>query len=99
MIPKKFKVFGTEYTIDLVESSEIDLNGDLGEYCDILHEIKLAKTVKVDDKIYKISDNDILKTYLHELGHCFEYNWRGDTTEEFAQMFSNFMYEYLTTKK
>ena len=55
----------------------------------------------INDKgtISNIPDDEFIKTYLHELGHCFGYYFNGDSSEELACAFSNFFYEYLLTKK
>ena len=47
----------------------------------------------------KIREDEVLKTYLHELGHCFNYYFNNEYSEEFANAFQNFMYEYLHTKE
>lgn len=99
IIPDKFTIAGSTYTINMVENSEKDLNEALGDFTSILHRIRIAKTCKVDENIINIPQDEIIKTYLHELGHCFGYYYNGDNSEEFANAFANFMYEYLTTKK
>ena len=99
MIPKEFKINGIKYNVKLLESSEKDVNYNLGEYCDILHEIRVAKTVRLEENILELSDDDILLTYLHELGHCFGDYYKCDHSEEFACAFSHFMYDYIKSKK
>ena len=83
----------------MVESSEKDLNGNLGDFCSLLHKIRIAKKVRLEEDIIDISDDELLKTYLHELGHCFNYYYNDGYSEEFANAFTNFFFEYLHTKK
>ena len=99
LIPKKFNIAGSEYQVKLVESSEDDLDGDYGDFSVLSHELRIALNAKLDDKSVKIREDEVLKTYLHELGHCFNYYYNNDYSEEFANAFSNFMYEYLHTKE
>ena len=99
VIPNKFTIAGSTYNINIVENSEKDLDGALGDFSNILHEIRLAKTCRIDEDVINISEDEFIKTYLHELGHCFNYYYNNDCSEEFANAFSNFMYEYLHTKE
>lgn len=98
-IPKRFTVGGSTYKVIAVENSEIDLGGALGDFTNLLHEIRIAKTCRLEEEIIDIPEDEFLKTYLHELGHCFDYYYRSGNSEEFANAFANFMYEYLTTKE
>lgn len=98
-IPNSFRVGGSTFYVNIVENSEKDLNGALGDSTNLLHQIRVAKTCTTEDGIITIPDDEFIKTYLHELGHCFGYYFNGDTSEEFACAFSNFFFEYLITKK
>lgn len=98
-IPSSFKVGGSTFHVNIVENSEKDLNGALGDSTNLLHQIRVAKTCLDVNGIITIPDDEFIKTYLHELGHCFGYYFNGDTSEEFACAFSNFFFEYLITKK
>ena len=99
IIPRKFTISGSEYYVKLVESSEDDLDGDYGDFSCLNHELRIALNAKLDDKQIKIRDDEVLKCYLHELGHCFNYYYNNECSEEFANAFSNFIYEYLHTKE
>ena len=99
VIPDKFTIAGSTYNVNIVENSERDLGGNLGDFTALLHEIRIAKTCRFDEDIMNISEDELIKTYLHELGHCFGYYYRGDNSEEFANAFANFMYEYLVSKE
>ncbi len=99
MIPKEFTINNITYKVHLLESSEKDLDYNLGDYCGILHEIRVAKNVRVNETDIKLSDDDILLTYLHELGHCFGDYYKDDHSEEFASAFSHFMFDYIKSRK
>lgn len=99
IIPDEFTISGSTYNVSLVESSEKDLGGALGDFTNFFHEIRLAKTCGFEGDIIEVPEDEFIKTYLHELGHCFGYWYKGDNSEEFANAFANFMYEYLTSKK
>ena len=99
LIPEKFCIAGSKYTVNLVNSSEEDLEGNYGDFTNLKHEIRVALNAKLEDESIKITEDEVLKTYLHELGHCFNYYYNNECCEEFANAFSNFMYEYLHTKE
>ena len=99
IIPNSFTVAGSTYNINIVENSEKDLGGALGDFTNLSHEIRIAKTCRLEEDIIDIPEDELIKTYLHELGHCFGYYYKGDNSEEFANAFANFFYEYLITKK
>lgn len=99
VIPDKFTISGTEYKVSMVESSEKDLNNNLGDFSSLVHEIRIAKSCLFENDILNISDDDIIRTYLHELGHCFGAWYNYDYSEIFANAFANFMFDYLKSKK
>ena len=98
LIPKKFTVGGSEYEVELANSMD-DIDGNYGDFSQLTHELRIALNAKQDNESIKIRDDEILKTYLHELGHCFNYYYNNECSEEFANAFANFMYEYLHTKE
>ena len=99
IIPNSFTVAGSTYNVNIVENSEKDLGGALGDFTNLFHEIRIAKTCRLEEDIIDIPEDELIKTYLHELGHCFGYYYKGDNSEEFANAFANFFYEYLITKE
>ena len=99
LIPKEFVINGSKYYVKLVNSSENDLDGNYGDFSNLTHELRIALNAKLDNKKIPIRDDEVLKTYLHELGHCFNYYYNSEVSEEFANAFSNFMYDYLHTKE
>lgn len=92
LIPKEFEIIGTKYKVDILKSLE---NDSLGDFFHLKHQIRLAENSDGEE----IPEDEILKTYLHELGHCFNYYYNSENSEEFANAFSNFFYEYLHTKE
>lgn len=98
IIPKKFTVGGSTYNIEIVDSDK-NIDGALGDFTDLKHRIRVAKTYSYEGYTLDIPNDEFIKTYLHELGHCFSYYFNGDQSEEFACAFANFFYEYLITKE
>ena len=99
LIPKRFTISGSDFDVKIVDSSEDDLGGNYGDFSQLTHELRIALNAKQDNESIKIRDDEVLKTYLHELGHCFNYYYNNECSEEFANAFANFMYEYLHTKE
>ena len=94
LIPSEFTICGSKYNVNIAENSS-EINNNLGDFCLLKHEIRLAK---IDDEL-EVPEDELLKTYLHELGHCFNYYYNTEYSEEFANAFANFFYEYLHTKE
>ena len=99
VIPKEFTICGSKYDVTIINDSEKELGGALGDFTSLLHQIRIAKTCRLEEDIIDIPEDELIKTYLHELGHCFGYYYKGDNSEEFANAFANFFYEYLITKE
>lgn len=96
IIPKSFKALGGKtFNIKTFDT----LKGLYGDFNDVKSLIRLAKTIDINDETCDISKEDMIRTYLHELGHCFQYQYDGNCDETFANSFSNFFYEYLSTKE
>ena len=100
LIPKKFTVGGSEYEVELADSMD-DIDGNYGDFTILKHKIRVALNGELEDnnEKIKIREDEVLKTYLHELAHCFNYYYNTEVTEEFANAFANFFYEYLHTKE
>lgn len=94
MIPKSFFVGGRKYLVKFVDSCEDDLDNSYGQFSMDKHEITLARTYKDKKEVKYLSEDDLLETFLHELGHCFGAYYKDDYSEEFACAFSHFMFEY-----
>jgi hypothetical protein len=98
MIPTNFKIAGgKEIQVNIVEN--INDGKDFGVFNDATNIIKIANKVRVEDDWYNQTEEDMERTYLHELFHVFQFYSGKDFDEMEAQMFSNFMYEYNKTKK
>ena len=66
-IPNSFKVGGSTFYINIVENSEKDLNGALGDCTNLLHQIRVAKTCRVDEDVINIPDDEfdqIIKRHI-----------------------------------
>ena len=96
VIPEKFQVMGgKKFNVQIHN----DLKGIYGDFNDVKSLIRLARTIEEDNETIDITKENIIRTYLHELGHCFQYQYDGNCDESFANSFSNFFYEYLSTKE
>ena len=98
MIPKEFTVGGEKYKVFIFEKDR-ELGYNMGDHSVLTHEIRLAKSARFEGKDLYFSEDEMLKTYLHELGHCFGCYYADDHSEEFACAFSHFMFEYLKSRK
>jgi len=99
IIPKSFTIAGSTYDVIKV-NSEKEINC-LGDFTSLSHKIRIVSNYldNEDNSIKKMPKDEYLKTYLHELGHAFNYYYNNGNSEEFANAFANFFYEYLTSKK
>lgn len=91
-IPSSFKIGGQEYKVEIVDKLEDDIYGDYS-YTPPL--IRVARTSSEE----KIPDNQMEATFWHELFHAFQYMFDCTTDEAQAQCFSNFMMEFLESKR
>jgi hypothetical protein len=88
IIPDKFSISGTDYNVLVVENAEKDLGGEaLGDFSELVREIRVAKKCIFEDDIINIPEEEIIKIYLHELGHCFGVWYKNDHSETFANAF------------
>ena len=100
MIPSKFYVAGgRKILVEIVDHLEDDTTYLFGTFNDVTNVIKVAKRIKIDHERYDISEEDMERTFLHELGHCFQFYSGLSSDEIVAQAFSNFMWEYNNTKE
>lgn len=91
-IPKEFKCAGFTIKVTIVDSLP---DNEYGNFCDATNEIKIARTMKVEDKVVELTKEQLLNTYLHELWHCFQFYFDNSYSEAQAQTYANFMCEYL----
>lgn len=62
-IPKKFKIANNWITVNIVESLPDSI---YGAYDDAKQEINIAKTVKTDDEVVQLTEEQLLNTFMHE---------------------------------
>ena len=98
MIPKSFCIAGGK-KIDVELVDEIDDYSTYGNFSIVNSKIKLARYVKCDNEIVEVSEEDLERTFYHELVHSMNYFYNCETDEVIAQVFSNFIYEYSKTKQ
>lgn len=94
-IPKKFKIANNWITVNIVESLS---NNEYGTYNDAKQEINIAKTVDTDEETVQLTEEQMLNTFMHELTHCMQFYFDTNTTEAQAQVYANFLCEFLNTK-
>lgn len=93
-IPKKFTIFGQAITVEVVESLD---DNEYGKYNDALERIMVAKTVKADNKVVKLSQVQIESTFLHEVIHAIQWRVKGEFDETEAASYSNALIEIIRT--
>jgi len=97
MIPKSFCIGGgKKFIVKFVDNIN---RSNYGDFSDAKSEIRIAKSISTDGEEISINEEDQLRTFLHELFHCFNWMYNCECDEALAQTFSNFMYEYLQTKE
>lgn len=94
-IPKKFKIANNWITVNIVKSLP---NSNYGIYNEAKQEINIAKTVKIDNEIVQLTEELILNTFMRELTHCMQFYFDHNITEVQAQVYANFLCEFLNTK-
>lgn len=98
-----FKIAGGKViTINIVDILKDDNPKDdskFGEFNPANNVITIAKRVIVDGDSYVQTEEDMNRTLWHEIFHVFQFYAGFNMTEYEAQIYSNFMYEYLNTKK
>ncbi len=100
MIPKEFTIAGGKKIVvnveDLIKNSGDYVFGDFNTASNV---IRIAEKVKIDDEDIKQTDEDLERTFYHELIHSFQFYAGMELDEMVAQTFSNFLYEYVKSKK
>jgi hypothetical protein len=94
-IPKKFKIANNWITVNIVDSIQ---DSKYGTYNDVKQLITIAKTVEIDDEVVQLTEEQILNTFMHELTHCMQFYFDNNITEAQAQVYANFLCEFLNTK-
>ena len=96
MIPTEFKCAGHTIKVELVD--QLDDNR-YGAFYDAPCVIKIAKSVLVEDfgKV-DFTETQLRNTLFHEIMHCFQFFAGEKCSETQAQVYANFMCEFLETK-
>lgn len=92
-IPTEFKCAGNTIKVNLVDKT---YNNNYGNWCDATNTINIAKTIEVDNKTtVNLTEDQIFNTFIHELIHCFQFYFDNSYNEAQAQVYANFLCEYL----
>lgn len=91
-IPEKFTINSQEITVEVVDQLP---DQKFGEYCCITNKIKLARYVKNDDgPVLPLKEEQIEHTFWHELLHVFQWNAKGDFSEEESSTYAGYLLEF-----
>lgn len=92
-IPDTVRVAGNEIKI-ILEDKVPDNN--YGYWSDVTNTIHLARTIEEKYAgVVTLTPNQIRNTYYHELMHVFQFYYNNRTDEGQAQVYANFICEYL----
>lgn len=95
-IPKSFKIAGQEITVQIVDHLDDNSFGMFGSANNTIYIANNVNT-EYDGKVW-LTDEHKLNTFFHELIHCFQYYYNNEYSEAEAQVFANFLYEFMDTK-
>ena len=95
-IPRKFCIGGGRVVNVKVLD---DLDGKYGDFNDAKSEIRIARTINIDNEDIVISEEDRERTFWHEFVHAMNWYYNCENDESLAQTFSNFLYEFMHTKE
>lgn len=92
-IPKSFKIANQIIKVNLL--NKVNNNG-YGTFFDVTNEINLAKNIEADDgNTYQLTQEQIRNTFWHEVFHVFQFYFNNKYDEAQAQVFANFMCEFI----
>ena len=91
-IPTHFKIGGQVFDVKFVDSLE---NEEYGLFTYTPPLIQIARTTDG----HAVPENQMEATFYHELMHAFQYMYNCEIDEAQAQVYSNFIVEYLQTKQ
>ena len=95
MIPTTFSLAGMNFQVKIVDT--IQDGNEYGEYSDATNTINVAKQIKENDKLIDLKLDTMRNTFLHELFHVFQYYFDNKFDEAQAQVYANFLMEFLQT--
>lgn len=94
-IPSSFNCAGFTIKIEIYDKLP---DNNYGDFSDAKNLIRIAKSVETDKEVIQLTKEQIINTLYHELIHCFQWYYNTDTDEAQAQVFANFMQEFMRTK-
>lgn len=95
-IPKQFNCAG--FTIKVEIENHLNDN-QYGCFCDATNTIKIARTVDVEGTKVTLTEQQIQNTFYHEIMHVWQFYFNNQYDEAQAQVFANFICEFIKTKK
>lgn len=93
---KEFKIAGIKHKV--VEVENIDDGSVYGRYNEVQKTIYIANKINIGDVWYNIPEDYKMLTFYHELAHVFQSFTAQDFDEKDAQIFANFMFEFVNSK-
>lgn len=90
-IPNCFEIANHKIKIDVIDND----NNNYGSFDNVTNTIKIAKFI---DGI-QLSEEQILNTMWHEIFHVFQFYFNCTYDEAQAQVFANFMRQFIITVK
>lgn len=96
-LPSEFTINGQVVKVQQVYKLP---DPDFGQYSCITDTIKVAMNIEDDDKnIVKLTDEQILNSFYHELIHAFQWHSTGEYDEIQANTIAGYITEFLKTRK
>lgn len=95
-IPESFKIANQLFKVNIKDKL---LDNNYGNFCDVTNELNLAKIIEVNDADYSLTDEQIRNTFWHEVFHAFQFYFNNKYDEAQAQVFANFMCEFIESTK
>ena len=91
-VPEKFTINSQEIKIKVCDSLP---NSNYGTYNDVKELIQIARTIKVDNEIVKLTNEQIWNTLIHEVLHAFQFHSKGETSEIESNTYAGYIVEFL----
>lgn len=94
-IPNTFKCAGFDITIEFLDALP---ENQYAIFCDVKNTISIANHIYVEKDKIKLTELQQLNSFLHELIHVFQFYYNNDYVEAEAQVYANFLQEFINTK-
>ena len=96
-IPESFECAGFKINVKFVDTIP---ENKFGECCVVKNEIRIARYLfDADNEKTELTKDQMFNTFLHELIHVWQFYYDNEFIESQAQVFANFIQEFLKTKK